>query len=85
MKPGHEDTKQIKAETKKWMNWSCFMILDLLKLIWYHLKVVELFISFPNTLKPSKSKFGAKSYVQNIKVCHVENRATEHFCATGKL
>jgi hypothetical protein len=36
MKPGHEDTKQItaiKAGTKKWMNWSCFMILDLLKLI----------------------------------------------------
>jgi hypothetical protein len=38
---------------------------NLLKLVWLQLWDVENFISFPKSIRSSKSEFGAKSYGQN--------------------
>jgi hypothetical protein len=42
-----------------------FSVPNFLKLIWHQLWDVENFISFPKSIRSSKSKFGAKSYGQN--------------------
>jgi hypothetical protein len=45
------------------------MILDLFKLMWLQLQVIELFINFLKSLISLKSKFEAENYIQNIKIC----------------
>ena len=56
-----------KVERKGWLNWKCFTKSNLLKLTWLQLWDVDNFISFPKSLRSSKSEFGAKSYALNTK------------------